>query len=109
LRSAENDTLFFLPAGPKPNNPAELLGGEAFRQLLADAMQKFDFVFLDSPSALLVTDARVISQVVDAIVVVVRAGLTSKQSLNRIGSWISASCRGYIGACLNDPGLTKTV
>jgi succinoglycan biosynthesis transport protein ExoP len=77
------DSLFLLAAGPHPPNPSELIGSKRFVELLAELRKHFDYIFIDSPPVLLVTDAQLLSSLVDGYVVVIRAGTTKKRALQR--------------------------
>jgi capsular exopolysaccharide synthesis family protein len=79
----EISSLYLLPAGPNPPNPAELLGSKRFASLLTELRKNFDYIFIDSPPVLLVTDAQLISKLVDGYVVVLRSNKTPKRSLQR--------------------------
>jgi capsular exopolysaccharide synthesis family protein len=71
------DNLFFVAGGTPKTNPADLISNgrlEVFLQRLAPA---FDWIVLDSPPALLVTDATLLATLCDGILLVIRAGLTS--------------------------------
>lgn len=68
-----------LGAGPVPPNPSELLGSEKMRDVIDALREKFDYVIIDTPPLLPVTDAAVVSTLVDGAVVVVGAGLIRKE------------------------------
>ncbi len=70
--------LFVVPAGPIPPNPSELLHSEKFRQFLKRMQGRFDQVILDSPPVVAVTDATILSTLVDGTVLVIRAHKTRK-------------------------------
>lgn len=72
------DNLWSIPAGPIPPNPADMLHSERFRRFIAELAERFDRVVIDSPPLVAVTDAAVISRLVDGTVLVVRAFKTSK-------------------------------
>ena len=74
----EVPNLWVIPAGPIPPNPAELLHSEKFRKFLESVKNKFDRVIIDSPPIVPVTDAAVLSTLVDGTVLVVRAFKTTK-------------------------------
>jgi len=67
------DNLTFCPAGPHPPNPSELLASERMRQFLEDARRDFDFVIVDTPPVLAVTDAALPGSIGDGVVLCFRA------------------------------------
>lgn len=73
--------LYVLPAGKVPPNPSELLGTKAMEQMLESLKEHFDYVLVDAPPLLLVTDAAVISKRTDGVLLVAASGSTRKQSL----------------------------
>jgi capsular exopolysaccharide synthesis family protein len=75
--------LFVLGAGPKPANPAELLGSKHMAELVELWRTQFDSVVIDSSPVLSVTDTVVLSSKVDAVLLVARSEETTKQSLLR--------------------------
>jgi len=83
LPAPDFPNLFVLPAGLSPSNPAELLASELLSKLLKQWRSQYDYVIIDSPPALSVTDAVVISPEADAVVVVVRSGQTTKDAVRR--------------------------
>jgi len=74
-------TLFVLPAGRIPPNPSELLGSKAMVSLLASLSQSFDYVLIDAPPLLPVTDAAILSKLTGGAIVVAAAGRTTRQEL----------------------------
>lgn len=74
--------LFVLPAGQIPPNPSELLGSKAMRQVLQTLSEHFDYVLVDAPPTLIVTDAAVVSKSTGGILLVAAAGKTRKQELS---------------------------
>jgi capsular exopolysaccharide synthesis family protein len=86
LGQGEDDAVFatqvpnlsIIPAGPIPPNPAEIFHSERFRAFLARISERFDRVIIDSPPVVAVTDATILSTLVDGAVLVVRAFATRK-------------------------------
>lgn len=85
--------LFVLPSGRTPPNPSELLGSQAMQRTLASLADAFDYVLVDAPPLLLVTDAAVISRFTSGVLMVAASGTTKKpqltaavEKLNAIGS-----------------------
>lgn len=76
---SENDCFEWIGSGAIPNNPAEKLDSTAMNTFLAGLKREYDIVIVDTPPALPVTDAAVLSSKVDSVIVVARAGVT-KQS-----------------------------
>jgi receptor protein-tyrosine kinase len=81
LQSTKFPRLTVLAAGSIPPNPSELLGSVAATKLISDLRSQFDFVIIDTSPLLAVTDAAVISVVVDGVLVAVRAGKTKRDQL----------------------------
>lgn len=74
-------TLSVISAGTVPPNPSELLGSEGMSETLAALEEDFDYVFIDSPPLLPVTDAAVISTMVGSTIVVVSAATSRSPQL----------------------------
>jgi polysaccharide biosynthesis transport protein len=83
VRSTIVPTLFVLPAGTPPPNPAELLASSNMKDILAELREQYDHIIVDTPPTLSVTDAVVMSTRADAVVLVIRSGQTTKQALRR--------------------------
>jgi capsular exopolysaccharide synthesis family protein len=83
LQVPEAPNLFVLPAGARPPYPAELLGSKRMRDFLDKWRKEFDFIVVDTPPVLSVTDPVVMSRNVDAVLLVVRSKKTTKLSLLR--------------------------
>lgn len=73
--------LHVLPAGRIPPNPSELLGSQAMDRVLTTLNADFDYVLIDTPPALLVTDAAVLGAKSSGVLMVIAAGKTKKQAV----------------------------
>jgi capsular exopolysaccharide synthesis family protein len=71
-----SDTLVLLPAGRPEQNPLGGLSSDRLKQLIADAASRFEWVIVDSPPVVMLADAHLVSEAVDAVILVVRAGVT---------------------------------
>ena len=75
--------LDILPSGPCPADPAELLTGSRFSQLLAWAETVYDQVLIDSPPTLAAVDAAVMGRVVDGVIVLVQPAKNRRRAVMR--------------------------
>lgn len=76
--------LFSIPCGPIPPSSADIVASEKFRKLLDELSELFDRIVLDSPPVVAVTDAAILSTLVDGVVLVVRAFKTTL-GLSKVG------------------------
>jgi len=84
LQSTEKaPNLKLLTSGPIPPNPAELLGSDEMRKLLAKLSERFAHIVVDSPPAISFTDASIISTFVDGVILVVHGGRSSRAVVRR--------------------------
>lgn len=73
--------LYVLPAGRIPPNPAELLGSGAMMRMLKTLGEKVDYILIDAPPLLLVTDAAVMSKHTGGAIMVAASGSTRRNAL----------------------------
>lgn len=78
-----NDYLDVLTSGTNTTKPSELLNSEKFDELLKEFTEKYDYIFIDTPPINPVSDALVIAQKVDAIIMVVRAASTTHDAFKK--------------------------
>lgn len=81
LRETRVKDLLLLPAGPEVNNAPELLTSRLMHKLLIEVKKEFGFVLCDSPPLLPVTDSVVLATLTDAVLLVVKAGVTRRDDL----------------------------
>jgi succinoglycan biosynthesis transport protein ExoP len=93
--------LYLLPEGAIPAFPSELLESDRMRELLTKFRREFDVIVIDSPPVLPVADARVLSELVDETIQVVRLGLTTKTALGRAQDLLAAYSRKPVGIVMN--------
>jgi len=107
VRSNILPTLFVLPAGPPPPNPAELLASSNMKDVLAELREQYDHIVVDTPPTLSVTDAVVMSTRADAVVLVIRSGQTTKQALRRSRELLMQVNARIAGVLLNAVDLSS--
>jgi len=98
--------LFAMSSGPLPPNPAELLGSDAMRQMVAQMVEQYDQVIFDSAPCLVVADAPVLATLVDGVILVVRAGANTYGVVQKVRDMLTRVGAHVIGAVLN--GLRVT-
>ena len=81
--STDIENLHVLLCGTPPMSPAELLGSRQFSDLLTQLGERYDQVVIDSSPVLPVTDAKVLSQLVDLVLIVVREGVSDRYALRQ--------------------------
>jgi succinoglycan biosynthesis transport protein ExoP len=106
-RLPELPNLDILPSGPVPPFPTEMLSSEAMRALLERFGSIYKYIIIDSPPILSVTDAVILSRVVDAVVLVVRHGKSNKNIMRRTRDLLIRSGAPIAGLVLNAVDLNS--
>jgi len=105
LRSVARDEasgLFIMSSGPVPPNPAELLGSDQMRKLLATLSEKFTHVVIDSPPVNSFTDGVLIGSMVDGVLLVVHGGKSSRDVVRRSRQLLLDVGAKLVGVVLNN-------
>ncbi|MCB0329192.1 MAG: polysaccharide biosynthesis tyrosine autokinase [Bdellovibrionales bacterium] len=106
LDSVKIDNLIkritIIPAGSIPPNPAELIGSLEMKRILEQLREQYDFVIIDSPPILPVTDSVVLSRYVDGAVLVVKGGATPRRLVRDAVGRLKAVGTRVLGTILND-------
>ena len=105
IRPLDGGRLFFVSAGPTPPNPAELVGSARMRDALDALREAYDFVILDSPPVLPVTDAVVLGREADGAVLVVKGHDTPRELLRRARDQLLQANVHILGAVVNNVDL----
>ena len=93
--------LSVLAAGPIPHNPAELLTSEQFPQLIETLKAEFDYVLIDTPPLLAVTDPAIVSSHVDLLYLVMRIRKGARTNAQEARKVIAAMGGGLSGVVIN--------
>jgi tyrosine-protein kinase Etk/Wzc len=97
--SVEN--FYYIPSGPHPPNPSELLLNGEFAELLANLKQNYDFIILDTPPVGLVTDGIMAMKRADVSIYIFRAGYSKKDFLFNLQRIININKFSNITTVLN--------
>jgi capsular exopolysaccharide synthesis family protein len=95
-------SLFMIPAGERIDFPSELFGSAAFESLLQKAASLYDYILIDSPPILAVTDASIIASKVRAVIAVVRSRNTTRNALHALIQALHRSQAPLVTFVLND-------
>lgn len=98
--------VHILTSGPVPPLPSELLSSKQMEDLLAKARADYDFVILDTPPVLAVTDASVLGRLVDAAILIVRYNAAQKQVVRRCIDLLERSGTHLLGVAVNAVDFT---
>jgi capsular exopolysaccharide synthesis family protein len=98
---ADLSDLAIIPSGPTPPYPAELLGSSRMKELIDKWSKAYDFVIIDSPSVLAVTDAAVLSKMADMTLLITRHAQSSQKSLERAWHTLRIDPETKVGVVLN--------
>lgn len=107
VRKTAVENLYLIPCGPKPPNPAELLNSQRMKELIQEAREKFDFVFLDSPPIMAVVDGAIISSLADGAVFIIQAGKTPRKAFLKSVETLQSSKVHIIGVLYNEARIER--
>jgi capsular exopolysaccharide synthesis family protein len=96
--------LSVMPCGPRPENPAELLTSPAFQKLLDTLRQDFDYVLIDTPPLLAVSDPSAVAARVDGVLLVVRFSKYARPNARRAKELLSSLQANVLGIVVNGYG-----
>ena len=101
VQATEIENLEALTSGVIPPNPSELLGSERMQQLLSRAREEYDYVLIDTPPVLPVTDALVLSSIVDGVVLVIDSGEVKVEMARDVKNQLVQADANILGVVLN--------
>ncbi|HSH05234.1 MAG TPA: CpsD/CapB family tyrosine-protein kinase [Anaerolineae bacterium] len=100
LQKTAVDNLFLLASGPKPPNPADLLGSRQIDRIIEQLTSQADLVIFDAPPVVAVTDAVVLGAKVDGVLLVLKAGKSRRDHAERAQQTLAKANVRIIGAAL---------
>ncbi|MFC3884765.1 CpsD/CapB family tyrosine-protein kinase [Bacillus songklensis] len=99
VNRTEIEGLEIITSGPVPSNPAELIGSQALDELIGTAQEHYHIVLFDSSPVLEVTDARILANKCDGVILVLCNGKTKSEmavEAKRLLELVKAKCIGAI-------------
>ena len=109
LQKTEVDNLWLLTSGPKPPNPADLLGSKKVDQVIANLLEQADIVLFDAPPVIAVTDAAVLGAKVDGVLLVINAGKTRREHAEQAKTLLEKAKVRIVGATLTNAPKDSTI
>lgn len=108
IQKDEESKIYVVPSGTVPPNPAELIGSEQMRRALRIFHASFDHIVIDSPPIVTCTDGVLISSLVDGVILVVKAGETSRDLARRSQQLLREVNAKVLGVVLNKMNKTSS-
>ncbi|HOI30255.1 MAG TPA: polysaccharide biosynthesis tyrosine autokinase [Melioribacteraceae bacterium] len=102
LRTTEVNNLYYVSAGTIPPNPSEILGSSQMEGFLQKLKNNFDYVVIDSPPLIAVTDSEILAQVVDGTILVVSSNYTEIDLLEKSVEVLNRDNSSFLGVLLNN-------
>lgn len=96
------NNLHYIPSGPTPPNPAELLESGYFERFMAEAKSKFDYIILDSPPVSLVTDGIITGRHADVNLFVIRFRYSNREQIKVLNELEIKKTLPNLALVLND-------
>lgn len=107
VHSINEGKLDILTSGPIPPNPSELLGSKRMQLLLERIKEDYDMIILDSPPAGIVTDAAVLSTIVDGTILICAASITGIDAIKATKAALNKVNANIIGVIINKVPIKK--
>ncbi|MDQ3019409.1 MAG: polysaccharide biosynthesis tyrosine autokinase [Bacteroidota bacterium] len=103
IRKTKLENLEVVPSGTIPPNPSELLGSKQMKDFLEKMKLKYDFIIIDSPPYISVTDAEILFRITDGTILVLRANKTPAEAFYRTcEKLLHLDSRNFLGVVFNN-------
>ena len=101
-KQTQIDNLYIITSGYIPPNPSELLSLDRVSEIVGLLKEEFDVVIFDTPPIIAVTDAAILSEKIDSVILVIRANVTDRDMISEAVSKLTKYNDNLIGSILND-------
>lgn len=108
LQTTQVDNLKVLTSGPVPPNPAEILGSKRMAEILEALKGQAEYILIDTPPIIAVTDAAILSPRVDGVLLVVNAGKTRRDLAIKARDLLQQINANILGVVLNNAQIDKS-
>lgn len=107
VKQTDVENLEILTSGPIPPNPSELLSSRKTHLLLKTVAMDYDMVLIDTPPLLAVTDAQVLSKIVDGVVLVTNVETNNKERLADAKALLEKADANILGVVMNNKNMGR--
>jgi capsular exopolysaccharide synthesis family protein len=102
-KAPDVENLFYIAAGTIPSNPSEILGSKQLEDFLKKLKAEYDLVIVDSPPVMTITDAEILSHIVDITLLVVFANKTEVDWMTESAQLLQGESKNsFVGVILNN-------
>ncbi len=101
VQATDVENLWALPCGSLPHDPAEMLEGPAFREFLALARERYDYILLDTPPVLAVSDPCIVTAHADGVLLVLRVSRDSRPQALHSKEMLAGVGANVVGTVIN--------
>jgi capsular exopolysaccharide synthesis family protein len=101
IKKSNIPNLFYIPSGPIPPNPSELISSGLFKSMMEFLEERFDHIVFDSPPVLGFADSIILSTAVDGVILVVLGGKTPRETLQLAKEFLLQVNAKILGVVIN--------
>jgi capsular exopolysaccharide synthesis family protein len=108
VQQSDVSNLDLLTCGPIPPNPAEMLSSKAMNRFFEEAYVQYDLIIFDTPPILAVTDAQVLANQCDGVILVISSGTTEVDRAVKSKELLETTRTKVLGVVLNNREMKET-
>jgi len=108
IRTSPIRNLDIITSGTIPPNPSELIGSVRMKEFLAEMQKRYDLILIDTPPVIAVTDAQIVSTLVDGMIIVISSGVTQTELAKRSKDLVMKVGGKVVGLVLNNFDIYNT-